>query len=127
MARARAETPTAPPGGKLRRLVPRHRFTAAQDALKRARVTWHADAVYEPEPAVVIATCQRGAAVLDRFEARPANGVTTSATKGGKLAPRAGSKAWKAARGPDPIGDPLEQAFKRYAAEVRAGKREGAA
>ncbi len=125
MARARAETPTAPPGGKLRRLVPRHRFTAAQDALKRARVTWHADAVYEPEPAVVIATCQRGAAVLDGLGAVPANGVTTSATKGAKLAPRAGSKAWKAARGPDPIGDPLERAFAEYRRKVRTGEAPG--
>ena len=124
MARARAETPTAPPGGKLRRLVPRHRFTAAQDALRRAKVAWTADAVHEHH-AVVIATCARGAAVLERFDARPANGVTTSATKGAKLAARAGAKAWRAAKGPDPIGDPLERAFAEYRRKVRTGEAPG--
>ena len=116
--------PAKAPDGRVRRLVARHRFTAAQDALKRARVTWHAEAVHA-EHAVLIATCARGAAVLERFEARPANGITTSASKGAKLAPRAGSKAWKAARGPDPIGDPLERAFAEYRRKVRAGEVPG--
>ena len=126
MARARAETPTAAPGGKLRRLVPRHAWPAAQDALRRAKASWTAEAVHDRR-AVLIVTTAKGAAALEPFDATTANGVTTSATKGAKLAPRAGATAWRVAKGPDPIGDPLEQAFKRYAAEVRAGKREGAA
>ena len=37
--------------GRVRRLVPRYRFTAAQDALKRARVAWTADALERLERA----------------------------------------------------------------------------
>ena len=120
----RAEPPAAAPDNRVRRLVPRHRFTAAQDALKRSRVAWLAEAVHDHH-AVLIATCPRGAAVLERFEARPANGITTNASKGGKLAPRAGAKAWRAAKGPDPIGDPLERAFAEYRRKVRAGEVPG--
>ena len=124
MGRARAETPTGAPGGKLRRLVPRHAWPAAQDALRRAKASWTAEAVHDRR-AVLIVTTAKGAAALEPFDATTANGITTSATKGAKLAPRAGAKAWRVAKGPDPIGDPLERAFAEYRRKVRTGEVPG--
>ena len=107
--------------GRVRRLVPRHRFTAAQDALRRARVSWLADAVYEPEPAVLIATCAKGAAVLERFDARPANGVKAPNRAPDRLEPKAGKRAWSRSVMAEER-DPLEAAFRAYAERVRAGE-----
>ena len=106
--------------GRVRRLVPRHRFTAAQDALKRARVAWTADAVHDHH-AVLIATCAKGAAVLERFDARPANGVKAPNRAPDRLEPKAGKRAWKNSVMAEE-SDPLEAAFRAYAERVRAGE-----
>ena len=113
MARARAEAPTAPPGGKLRRLVPRHAWPAAQDALRRAKAAWLAEAVHDRH-AVLVSTTAKGAAALERFGAAPANGVHIPKPPGIPKPPKDTTR-----------GDALEQAFARYAAEIRAGTREG--
>ena len=91
-----------------RRLVPRYVWPAAQDALKRARVSWLADAVHD-QHAVLVSTTGKGAATIDRLGARPANGVARPEPPPLPTPPRDTGR-----------GDALEEAFRRARDEARS-------
>ena len=91
-----------------RRLVPRYVWPAAQDALKRARVSWLADAVHD-QHAVLVSTTGKGAATVDRLGARPANGVARPEPPPLPTPPRDTGR-----------GDALEEAFRRARDEARS-------
>ena len=107
MPRARAERPRNGPPLGYRRLVPRWCWPRAEDELRRAKAEFLVDALHDRH-AVLVVTTARGAAALERFGAMTANGV----------------HAPKAPVEPKPI-DALDLALERYAADVRAGSRDG--
>lgn len=98
--------------GRKRHVVPRHRWTAAENALQRLREPFEA-AVTKDGRAVVVTTGKRGARALQRFALDPAALVDLALDLVIEPpAPSAPAKAEEKTDPPEPP-DPLDEAFAR--------------
>ncbi|MBA3891796.1 MAG: hypothetical protein H0X64_14840 [Gemmatimonadaceae bacterium] len=103
--------------------VPRYRWPEAEDVLANAGAQWSASAI---DSDIAVVTTPEGADALRRFmQIECAFKARVREPRANSAKPdTAGKQAWEAARGPD-RGDPLEVAFRRYAAEVAAQREAG--
>ena len=100
---------------------PRHLWPRLHDALVRSKAGF---ATGMCNGSVEVLVAERGVAVAERFGL--AIGGRASDPWPAKLKANEARDKFRNAAGPDPL-DPFEVAFRRYAEEVRAGEREGAA
>jgi hypothetical protein len=109
------------PGPYWRTECPRHLWPHFHDALARSKARFTTGIT---NGSVEVLVAERGLAVAERFGL--AVGGRASDPWPAKLKANEARDKFRNAAGPDRL-DPFEVAFRRYAEEVRAGEREGAA